>query len=70
MPVIRNVGFYSPFIILYKINEQYKLEGKKQKNVLLRPKEEISADSVQSPHDSDLSLFECSLRNFFAEFRQ
>jgi len=37
-------------------NEQYKLEGKKQKNVLLRPKEEISADSVQSPHDPDSSF--------------
>jgi len=28
-------------------NEQYKLEGKKQKNVLLQPKEEISPDSVK-----------------------
>lgn len=37
-------------------NEQYKLEGKKQRNVLLRPKEEISADSVQSPHDPDSSF--------------
>jgi len=34
-------------------NEKYKFEGKKQKNALLRPKEEISTGSVQSLHDSD-----------------
>ena len=42
-----------PYQLLQRVfREQYKVEGNGQK-VVLRPKEEISSDSVQSPHDPD-----------------
>ena len=41
-----------PFLLLQRVfNEQYKLSEDQQ--IALRPKEEISSSSVQSPHDPD-----------------
>lgn len=41
-----------PFLLLQRVfNEQYKLSDNQQ--IELRPKEEISSSSVQSPHDPD-----------------
>lgn len=46
-----------PFQVLQRVfQEQYKVEQDQQ--IILRPKEEISSQSVQSPHDTD-----CSYRN-------
>jgi hypothetical protein len=42
-----------PYQLLQRVfGEQYQVEGDGQK-IVLRPKEEISSDSVQSPHDPD-----------------
>jgi len=42
-----------PYQLLQRVfDEQYKIEGD-EKKVVLRPKEEIESDSVQSPHDPD-----------------
>jgi len=42
-----------PYQLLQRVfREQYKVEGDGQK-IVLRPKEEIGSDSIQSPHDPD-----------------